>query len=124
MGAVILTSSVVGPVIGGAFTTHLTWRWCFFISLPVGGATIISMIWLLPSSNNKMVKESRSGKLSVREKIDQLDLIGTICFLPGVVCLLLALQWGGSTYAWSDPRIIILWVLFGLLMIVFAAVQV
>lgn len=124
MGAVILVSSVVGPVLGGAFTTHLTWRWCFFINLPVGGATIISMIWLLPSNHDAKVEESESKKLSIRKKIDQLDPIGTMCFVPGVVCLLLALQWGGSTYSWNDPRIIVLWVIFGLLMVAFAAVQV
>ena len=124
MGAVFLISSVVGPVIGGAFTTHLTWRWCFYINLPVGGVTIISMMWLLPANNNKTEEEIQAAKLSMREKINQLDPIGTLCFLPGVVCLLLALEWGGSAYAWNDARIIVLWVLFGLLMIAFAGVQV
>jgi hypothetical protein len=124
MGAVFLISSVVGPVIGGAFTTHLTWRWCFYINLPVGGATIISMIWLLPANNNKTEEEILVAKLSIREKIDQLDPIGTLCFLPSVVCLLLALQWGGSAYAWNNARIIALWVLFVVLIIAFAGVQV
>jgi hypothetical protein len=61
---------------------------------------------------------------SIRQQINQLDPLGGLCFLPGVICLLLALQWGGSTYAWSDGRIIALLVLFGLLMIAFIAIQV
>lgn len=81
-------------------------------------------MWLLPTNNNKTEEESQAAKLSTREKIEQLDRIGTICFLPGVVCLLLALQWGGSAYAWNDARIIELWVLFGVLMTAFAGVQV
>ncbi|KAH8895438.1 major facilitator superfamily protein, partial [Thozetella sp. PMI_491] len=127
-GCVMLVSAVVGPLIGGAFTTKLTWRWCFYINLPVGGAAILVMAFLLPANGPARVghKDDKppTQKLSLREKFEQLDPIGTLCFLPGIVCLLLALQWGGSTYAWSDARIIVLWVLFGLLTIAFAAVQV
>jgi len=123
MGVVFLVSSVVGPVIGGAFTTHLSWRWCFYINLPIGGVTLLLTFWLLPSDNNKTKEEIEAAKLSTREKIERLDPIGTLCFLPGIVCLLLALQLGGSTYAWNDARIIVLWVIFGLLMIAFAGVQ-
>ena len=61
---------------------------------------------------------------TIREQISQLDPIGTLLFLPGIVCLLLALQWGGSTYAWGNARIIALLVLAGLLMIAFVAVQI
>jgi hypothetical protein len=61
---------------------------------------------------------------TVREQINQLDPIGTLFFLPGILCLLLALQWGGSTYAWGNGRIIALLVLAGLLMIAFVAVQI
>ncbi|KAK3318234.1 major facilitator superfamily domain-containing protein [Apodospora peruviana] len=125
MGAVILISSVVGPIIGGAFTTNLTWRWCFYINLPIGGATIIVLILLLPAKNmNQTEDEMSAHKLTVRQKFIQLDPIGTFFFLPGIVCLLLALQWGGATYAWSDGRIIALWLLFGICMIVFGVVQV
>lgn len=56
--------------------------------------------------------------------IKRLDPLGTFFFVPCVVCLLLALQWGGSTYAWNSWRIIVLFCLFGVLLIAFAIVQV
>ena len=125
MGAIILISSVVGPLIGGAFTTHLTWRWCFYVNLPIGGATIILCVFLLPAKRENLDEEEReSENLSIRQKIERLDPIGTACFLPAIVCLLLALQWGGTTYAWNNARIIVLWVLFGVLTLAFLAVQV
>lgn len=60
----------------------------------------------------------------IKYKVQQLDPMGTLLFLPGVVCLLLALQWGGTTFPWSNARVIALLVLFGTLMILFAFVQV
>lgn len=56
--------------------------------------------------------------------IKRLDPLGTLFFIPSVVCLLLALQWGGAAYAWSNWRIIVLFVFFGLLGASFAAVQI
>jgi hypothetical protein len=85
--------------------------------------TLLLAFWLLPSDNNKTKEEIEAAKLSMREKLERLDPIGTLCFLPGIVCLLLALQLGGSTYAWNDDLIVVLWVVFGLLMIAFAGVQ-
>lgn len=61
--------------------------------------------------------------LSVRKQLSRLDLPGTAIFLPGITCLLLALQWGGGTYAWSNGRIIALFVVFGICMIVFCSIQ-
>jgi len=54
----------------------------------------------------------------------QFDPIGTILFIPAIVCLLLALQWGGTTYLWSNGRIIALFVLFGVLIVTFVGVQI
>lgn len=56
--------------------------------------------------------------------IKRLDPIGTVIFVPSIICLLLALQWGGSTYAWSSWHIIVLFVVFGVLFLAFAVVQV
>lgn len=57
-------------------------------------------------------------------KVKQLDPIGNLVFFPGIICLVLALQWGGTKYAWKDARIIVLLVLCGVLCIAFAAIQI
>ena len=69
-------------------------------------------------------RENNPNGLSVRERILKLDLIGAGILVPTVVCLLLALQWGGSTYPWKDSKIIGLFVGFGLLAMVFAYSQI
>lgn len=103
---------------GGAFTTDVSWRWCFYINLPIGGVVMAIIFFTLKPT------EPVEPGLSVRQQLARLDLLGEFFLLPSVVCLLLALQWGGSTYAWSDGRVIALLVLFPLLAVAFAAVQV
>ena len=66
---------------------------------------------------------SQKKHQSLKEQINQLDPIGTFFFLPGFISLLLALQWGGSTYAWNSARIIALLVIFGVCACIFIAIQ-
>ncbi|KAK3945773.1 putative HC-toxin efflux carrier [Diplogelasinospora grovesii] len=117
-GAVFGVSSIVGPLVGGAFTTNVTWRWCFYINLPFGGIAMVFIALLLK------VPDRDTTKLPLMEKILQLDLLGTAALLPGTVCLLLALQWGGTTHPWNSWRIILLLVLAGVLLLIFVLVQV
>lgn len=104
---------------GGAFTdSKATWRWCFYINLPLGAVTIIALSFLLH------LNEKKKAELTWRQQINQLDPLGTVLFLPGIVCLLLALQWGGTLYAWNSWRIIVLLVFFAVLITGFIIVQV
>jgi hypothetical protein len=96
----------------------VTWRWCFYINLPIGAAAFVVILFILK------LPRAKETNLTLRQQLAQLDPLGTICFLPGIICLILALQWGGTTYAWSSWRIILLLTLFSVLIVVFAAIQI
>ncbi|GAW12755.1 hypothetical protein ANO14919_021260 [Xylariales sp. No.14919] len=116
-GAVFGVSSILGPLVGGAFTSNVTWRWCFYINLPFGGVALAIITFLL------RIPDREETKASTKSKLSQLDAPGTLALLPAVVSLLLALEWGGLTYAWNDRRVIALLTLGIFLGIVFILVQ-
>ncbi|OBT82996.1 hypothetical protein VE02_08508 [Pseudogymnoascus sp. 03VT05] len=117
-GTVFAIASIIGPLLGGALTDGIGWRWCFYVNLPIGGVAmaVLAIVLKLPAP--------AAAETSLKKKLWQLDPVGTICFIPGICCILLALQWGGNQYPWDDGVVIALFVVGALLIIVFACVQI
>ncbi len=96
-------------------------RWCFYINLPIGAITILGIALFFENPSRRAV--STTADETFMDRFRQFDPVGTVVFMPAVICLLLALQWGGTKYPWSDGRIIALFVVFGVLIIFFLYVQ-
>ncbi|MCJ1433903.1 hypothetical protein MMC27_003268 [Xylographa pallens] len=119
MGTVFGVASAIGPVLGGAFTDGPGWRWCFYINLPCGAVVFVLLAIFLRIPSEMLKRDSTTW----REKVTRMDPVGTFFFLPCIICLLLALQWGGVTYSWSNARVVVLLLLAGVLFVAFVVVQ-
>jgi MFS family permease len=102
MGSVFTVASVAGPLLGGAFTSGVSWRWCFYINLPIGGITMGCMtVFFRTPARAKL-----SHQVSMKEILKNFDLAGLVLMFSGVLCFFLAVQWGGVAKPWNSSEVI------------------
>ena len=108
-GAVYAVGGATGPLLGGVITDKASWRWAFYINLPIGIAVMPIVIWLVK------LKPPAGG---IREKLKRVDYLGAFLIIGFCVSLMLPISWGSTSLAWDSPVIIALFcaffVLFGL----------
>jgi len=108
-GAVFGATSVLGPLLGGVFTEHLSWRWVFYVNLPVGvvALAVIAAVLRIPRKATHHV----------------IDYLGTFLIASVATCLVLVASLGGTTWGWGSPQIIGLAVVGVVLGVAFVAVE-
>ncbi|MEU6367149.1 DHA2 family efflux MFS transporter permease subunit [Streptomyces sp. NPDC046931] len=108
-GAVFGTTSVLGPLLGGLFTQHLSWRWVFYVNLPVGivALAVIAAVLRIPRKAERHV----------------IDYLGTFLIASVATCLVLIASLGGNTWPWGSPQIAGLAALGAVLLVAFLLVE-
>lgn len=105
MGMVWAVAGGVGPIIGGVFTTKVTWRWCFYVNLPISGVGMAILFFVLKLHN---------PRTPMRQGLAAVDWLGMITIVGGTLMFLLGLEFAGVTYPWTSPTVLCL-IIFGVL---------
>ena len=106
IGAVFAAASIIGPAVGGFIVDNTSWRWIFYVNLPVGGLALL-VIWI-----------TMPRRRDVRPR--SIDWLGAVVLALGTTALLLGLVWGGRQYAWGSAHVVAALLAATVLLVVFA----
>ncbi|CAK7262716.1 hypothetical protein SEPCBS119000_000125 [Sporothrix epigloea] len=114
-GLVWAVAGGIGPVVGGAFTQHASWRWCFYLNLPISGLGMVLLIFVLHLHNPRT--PMRAGLAAV-------DWLGSLAVISGTLLVLLGLTFGGGVmYPWKSAAVISMIIVGALMLVVFAFIE-
>ena len=115
MGGIEGVATLAAPLLGGALTQSLGWRWCFYINAPIGAVTLLLTMYCFSDTR----KPSDIALMTFKQKISQLDLLSNLLFLPALTSLFLAFSWAGTKYPWDSGKVIGPLITFALLLAAF-----
>lgn len=104
MGMVWAVAGGIGPILGGVFTDKVSWRWCFYVNLPISGVGMLILAFVLKLHN---------PRTPMREGLAAVDWLGMSTIVGGTLMVLLGLEFGGVTFPWDSATVICL-IVFGL----------
>ncbi|KAI9691981.1 MAG: hypothetical protein M1820_009633 [Bogoriella megaspora] len=123
MTAFSALGGLAGPLIGGALSGAGQWRWVFLINVPIGAVILVLLIIAIPPNlpyqNNPAYIPPTWGQLLSRNSLARLDFVGTFFLLSGSALIVTAILEGGSSWAWDSATSIVLFILSGILFIIF-----
>ncbi|CAK7223865.1 hypothetical protein SEUCBS140593_005377 [Sporothrix eucalyptigena] len=114
LGGVVALANSLGPLVGGAFSEKVSWRWCFYINIPLSSIAILVVAFVLPF---KKVTGDIKGKLA------KIDYVGCFFMITSAILILLALSWSGTSYPWNSAGSIAPLVIGGVLAAFFVIVE-